>query len=141
MSSELAQWNPGQFKDKVENKIRETFVDLIPPEVFKEMVQKSIENFTTGRMVDSSSGYGAHQKTSQQYVPSGMERIVEDILKDEVRRAIQRELAKEEWESLYGAEIGEKVSTVVKKAAPQFIEGWLTEIVGRILESMKNTGY
>ena len=43
MADEIAQWDPGSFKDGVEKKIREVFVDLIPADAFAAMVSKAID--------------------------------------------------------------------------------------------------
>jgi hypothetical protein len=140
MSDAINRWQPNDFKDKVEKRIKETFVDLIPEEAFQKMVSDSIDNFTTGRTVTDKSGYGQNQTVKERYIPSGLERLVEDMLKDEVKTAIRALLNGDEWKTNYEGLVGDQLKSLVVAATPALITGAITQMTEQVIERVKN-GY
>jgi len=128
--SSIQRWNPNEFKDKVEQRIKEAFVELIPEEAFKEMVSGAIDNFTKGKVHETRRN---NQQCSD-YIPSGLERLVEEMLRDEVRTAIRSMLAGDEWRKNYEGVVGEKLAELVHKATPAIIQEWVTTLVTSIME-------
>jgi hypothetical protein len=136
---EVERWSPQDFKGKVENRIREQFVELIPEEAFKQMVSDAIDNFTTGRVLTNKSGYGENVQETQSYVPSGLERLVEEMLKSEVRDQLRRMLATDEWRVNHQGVVGEKLAEIVHKATPAIIQRWVTQLVENLIEQARST--
>lgn len=132
--SDIERWNPSNFKDAVEKRIREIFVDLIPEEAFQKMVSDALDNFTTGRMLTDTRGHGENKTESQRYWPSGLEQLVEKMLEQEVRQQIRSMLQSDEWRTSYQGVVGEELAKIVHKATPAIIQTFVTSLVEGIIE-------
>lgn len=135
MTDAVERWNPNQFKDKVEQRIKEAFVELIPEEAFKEMVSSAIDNFTTGRVYKAKDYHGREQ---EHYQASGLERIVEEILKKEVENRLREILQSPTWGKTYEGVMGDKLLELVTKATPAIIQMWVTDLVTSTLEAARS---
>ncbi len=132
----VERWKPEQFKDKVESKIRESFIDLIPEDAFKKMVSDAIDKFTTGE-TKRVSDYGGSKEV---YVNSGIENVVDQILRDEVKAALKAMLCSEEWVRDYNGVMGKHLAKLVADAAPQMIQQLMSSMIENALQQVRFIG-
>ena len=90
MSGEVVKFNPAQIMQGVKDKIRATFVELIPDEQWNAMVQTEIEEFITPGTTSNN-----YQQSKQ---PSSLARIVQDELEKDLRVRLKELLAGPEWQ-------------------------------------------
>lgn len=127
MTTSMERWSPSDFKDVVEKRIREVFVDLIPEEAFQKMVSDALDAFTTGKVINDK------------YWPSGLERLIEEMLKSEVRNQLRTMLQGDQWRVNYEGVVGEKLAEIVHQATPAIIQMWVTDLVKNIIERSSST--
>lgn len=93
------------IRDRVAEKIRATFLDLIPEDVFTEMVESEIRAFT--------QDFGATK--------SPLKSMIEDELRSQFRTLIKDELGKPEYQGMWGSH-GLSAGGFVKQVISENIE-------------------
>lgn len=116
MSNEVSMM--ASVQDKVRERIQQSFMDLLPAELFESMVKAELEKFT---------------KTA---LPA----LVADMAKERLKELLKVEFNKSEWQDRWiggnGANPSALVEEILKKAAPDFVaamfQGFALQIVQRI---------
>lgn len=121
MSNEVATL--GSIQEKVQERIKAAFVDLIPEEMWRDMVNREIHEFTQKRLPN----------------------LVREEAEKRVRTMMGEELAKPEWTSTFWGPNGPHASEMVKKiiieAAPDIVASAMGGMVQNIVLTMRNNGY
>ena len=122
-NKEVELWSPDNFKGKVEERIREVFMDLMPPEVFAKMVSDSVDAFTKPRQVNRGSA--AYPRMEEG--PSHLEQITNELMRKHVREYLIREMNSDEWIKNFNNTVGKKLAELIKENASAILESMLTQ--------------
>jgi len=110
MTTEIATMD--SLKSKITDRIRNSFVELIPEEAWKTMVANEIDTLITTKTDRSSA----------------LQNLIKDELLDRFRKIIKEELDSQQI-YMYG-KASDFVKEVIKETAPTLIE----ELFGRIVQ-------
>jgi hypothetical protein len=92
MSEQVQKFDPSTLMQGVKDRIKSTFVSLIPDDQWDGMVQKEIDNFFTYKK-EAYSGYGSNK----QYEPTEFAKLVDGLLKEEALERIKTYLKGDEF--------------------------------------------
>lgn len=132
-----AKYDANAFRDRVEAKIKEEFVALMPDEMFRDMVEQTIEKFSKPRTV--SDGYN-HTKT----VPSEFERIVLSVYEERLREVVKTMLGGSEWSGHWDGRqqaAGEAVKKVIIENADEMLASLIGAVAQRVVSDMATRGF
>lgn len=118
MENQIEKFDPSKLMDGVRDRIRATFVSLIPDDAWDQMVEKEIYVFTTGRIIphhewieyrDGKSIYkdwDERKPYSQETVAgepdiSPLQKMVRDMLEKRFRKDLEAYLRGEEYQGLW----------------------------------------
>lgn len=136
--SEIAAFNPNQFQDKVRDRIRAAFVELIPEDQWNALVQKEIDAFLTTRE-ERVSGYSYETRVVVR--PSALRQAVWDVLAEEAKKRARVMLDSPEWQSMWNGErevLGESLAKFVEEAAPVLLKSMFTNAVQTAVASLRS---
>jgi hypothetical protein len=124
------------YAAKIRDRIKAALVDIIPDDQWTMMIKAEVDRFLTSSTRDRSYGYAER-------VPSGLEEIVNQVLREEVTQRLKAMFATPEWAGQWDGtkgefKVSERVSELIRKNAPDIIEAWLGEAVQQILRNMQN---
>lgn len=106
-------------QEKVKERIRASFLDLIPPELWEGMVQAELHNFTKNELP----------------------KIIHEEASLKLREALKTEFKKPEWMGQWD-NFGEKPSQfaaqVVREAAPELVNAMFGRIAQSIVNDLRN---
>ncbi len=127
--SEIMKVSTETIKEKITNKIREGFVNLIPDEQWDALVQGELDNFTCAT---SNGIYGSKESPLKIMIREGIEEIF--------RKKVADELSKPEWSDMYtdGRNIAsELVSKIVKENAAELVEGLMGSFTQNVVMKVR----
>lgn len=107
-------------QERVRERIQATFVDLIPPELWDEMVNRELESF------------------KRTVLPE----LVKKAAGEKCLELLKAELNQPEWAAEYannGAmRAGPLVATLLREAAPSFVEAWMGNYAQQLVLAIRN---
>ena len=132
---DITPFSPETLRDKISERIRASFVDLIPEDAWKSMVGEQIRHFTTG-----SSQWGDQRISPLQ----GMIRDeIRDRFKVKLKEYLDSSEMQQQWsnvDNMYGP--AKALEEILAGLVPQIIvaqyRASATEIVQRIKQSMQS---
>ncbi len=125
METEMVTMNT--LKDKITDRIKDSFIDLVPEEAWRGMVEKEIANF-----IEPNKDH--YNKT----IPSPLQSLIHDELTRRFEVAIRAELDSHPLCGIDG-EASEFIKEVIKKVSPALVEGLFSEIVQRAVITVQNS--
>lgn len=149
--TELAKWDPAAIKKKIADHIKATYVDLIPPEAWVQLVDAEVTEFTTD--VKEEILWNGHQRSGQyKTIPSPLKKIVKDELTDFFKEQVKAELAKAEYAQVYSTARrlfdpgnswgpGEAVKEIIRQLLPEMMEHVFGAVVQNAIQDLKRRGY
>jgi hypothetical protein len=132
MGTEIEKFDPSKLMDGVKERIRATFVSLIPDAAWDQMVKGVVDEFMTDRRSWSDS----HQ-------PSPFKTEILRLLKEEVGKRVQAYFSTPEWENQWrtdgvGGQIaGSKVREIIKENMGDIVTGMLANAAGTFIQNLK----
>jgi len=121
------------LKDKIAEKIRAQFVELIPDDTWSQMVEAEIKWFTTGK---------EHYHNSRQYV-SPLQDDIRKALHVLAKDAIEKALSDAKWLGQYGpngeALASEAVTKLVTENATTIVAQVFGSAVQGAVQNMRNS--
>ncbi len=109
-------------QEKVKDRIQATFMEILPPEMFEEMVGTALADFT---------------KTE---LPA----LVKQAAKERLQEQLKEEFGKPEWQGLWRNAFGgghapsTMVEMIVKQAAPELVTAIFGGFVQGVVQQMRN---
>lgn len=107
-------------QERVRERIQASFVDLIPPELWDEMVRKELGNFTHNMLPE----------------------LVKKAASEKLLELLKEELNKPEWRERWGSNgqpgVSDMVGKVLREAAPSFVEAWMGNYAQQLVQSIRN---
>lgn len=108
------------LRDKISDRIRSSFVELIPEEAWKAMVQKEINTFRT----------------------VGLPNLIKEELKERLSKVLKEELNKPEYQGYWDIGNGQKPSEAVieitKQLTPDLITAMWGSVIQRCVDELRN---
>ena len=114
------------LKTKITDRVKSSFVELIPEEAWRAMVGKEIERFTTE--------YREHNTDK----PSSLQALIREELTSRLKTQIKEELGKANYQKFEGM-APEFIKEVIKEAAPALIESLFNRAVQDAVVSVHNS--
>lgn len=170
MANEIEKFDPSKLMDGVKDRIKATFVSLIPDDAWEKMVEKEIYYFTEGRIkidrryVDGEyrdievrepykqSGFVGMDKTSGEDI-SPLQQMIRDELREKFKQNLVDFLNSEEYSGYWTAYGQPQVSKAVKEILVKNAESVFVNFMGgmmqmavdgvrsRILSDLQQNGY
>ena len=162
MTKEIEKFDPSKLMDGVKDRIKSTFVSLIPDEMWNAMVEKEIYIFTTGKIEvhhdydyttktykdweeripypdkDIKNEWGS---TTQKAEVSPLRQMIRDELHKKFEQDLNEWLKGEEYQSAftkYGApEISKAVESILVKNADTIFFNFMSRMMQQGFDSMK----
>lgn len=126
---EIKQFNPNDIMQGVKDRIKATFVDMIPDEQWESMIKKECDDFLNGR---PNNSWGSN---NGRYFPE-FKKIVENELQEECKRRMKEYLSSKDFETTWVA-YGEPVCCkAVEKIIIENSGSMLINMFGGIFSSM-----
>ncbi|MFN8758867.1 MAG: hypothetical protein ACK5XA_08665 [Tagaea sp.] len=109
------------LQEKVRERIQASFVDLIPPEAWEELVRRELDAFVRDTL------------------PNTIKAAAHDVLRERLRG----ELAKPEWQPSWDGSTGkmvpsEMVADAVKEAAPALVAAMFGSMAQQFVDMARN---
>lgn len=125
--SELTKFNPQDIMQGVRDKIKASFVELIPEEHWNQMVQTEVDSFF-------QKNIKLDQYDSRNRYVSSFEMMLNAELKKFAEEKIKEYLNGPEFQQEWGNHGGPKVSAGLSKIIVENSGAILTEMIGGILQ-------
>ncbi len=107
------------LRDKISDRIRSSFVELIPEEAWKAMVQKEINKFML----------------------EGLPKLIREELRERLSKVLKEELEKPEYCGYWvgnGERPSEAVMEITKQLTPDFITAMWGSVIQKCVEEIRN---
>jgi hypothetical protein len=119
------------LSQKVEAKIRDSFVELVPEEQWQAMVQSALERFTHR---NHKVGYASSD-------PSPFDKMVHEAIKKQFVKKIEEELQKPDyfegpW-ATFGPTPGDAVKNILRDLAPELVALLMGSVVQEATNKMR----
>lgn len=131
--SNVTNFDPMTLAEKLRERIRTSFVDLIPDETWKAMVEKEIQSFTT-----QERNYSGNH-------PSPLQALIASIAKDEIKKRIESQVLallttpeySDHWDS--GTQkAGAVVEAYLKSIVPELVTTMFTGIASNAVNHLRS---
>lgn len=167
MKNQIEKFDPSKLMDGVRDRIKATFVSLIPDDAWEKMVEKEIYTFTTGRIVqhhdyigrdsDCKPTYGDWEERipySQTPVkdqwnrPTGkddispLQQMIREALEKKFREDLQTFLNGEEYDAVYdqygAVQVGKAIEEILIKNADIIFKNFIASVMQTAFDKMRS---
>lgn len=135
MATEVEKFDPGTLRDKISERIRTSFVDLIPEDAWRDMVQREINWFLTD---EDRMGYGHVQEKR----PSPLRALIGQELERRWKAKLVDELNKPEYGSDWsneGESPREAIQEIIRQSSDALMKSMFGSIVRVGVEAVKSS--
>lgn len=134
-SKEVEKFNPQDLMQGVKDKIKATFVSLIPDDQWEQMVETEVNKFFKVRQ-DSYISNNNHDKYHSDFGDL-VKQILNEETKEKVREILQGDKYKSDWKD--GRTVASKhLDQLIKKAMPDMFMTIMTNTVSNTIQQMQN---
>lgn len=156
MANEIEKFDPSKLMEGVKDKIKATFVSLIPDEMWNAMVEKEIYIFTTGKIVPHHD-YDYSTKTyhdweervpysdvdikdswgnvTQRAEVSPLRQMIRDQLREKFQADLKEWLCGEEYQAAFDKYGKSEMSKAVRQILVENSDTIFFNIIGKMLQS------
>lgn len=131
MSNEIEKFDPSTLMQGVKDRIKATFVSLIPDDQWDQMVKKEVDDFFR----ESNSGYDNRRYTSEFKI------VVWKVLEEEAKIKIKGVLANPEFQTTYNGNKQELSKTIQDAIVAKAPEIFMQAIQGSIAYAVQQMRY
>ena len=147
MGNQIEKFDPSRLMDGVRDRIKATFVSLIPDDAWDKMVEKELYIFTTGRIIPHSEYTGSDENGKPMYFEwderqpytqepakdqyghtidgkydiSPLQQMIRDMLHDKFRQDLASYMQGEEYQAMWSTyglpQVSKAIEEVVVKNA------------------------
>lgn len=125
-NTELKPFNPQDIMQGVRDKIKASFVDLIPEEHWNQLVQNEIDKFF--KPVEQYNGYGNRPMTSD------FSSLINSCLKDYTQEKIKEYMNGTEFRAIWDSNGNQGISTGIAKILTENSGQIFTQMIGQIFQ-------
>lgn len=130
MSQEIQKFDPSLLMEGVRDRIKATFVSLIPDDQWKKMIENEIKKFMQEGQWQSDKGQ--------------FWKVVEEVLRAESREKIKTYLEKYHstlWDGEGKMKTNEELNKLIIDNAPQIFAAMFASMFQQAVFNMKNSNY
>lgn len=152
MTQDIQKFDPAAVVDKLRERVRAMFADILPPEQLDEMIKKELAAWMTPRREDVRHNY--HQMTTRE-VPSHFQVIVRSVFEEETKVKLKDWIATSpEWATFWqidanntsgdkimpapGARACDLMAEAMVKELPNVLQSILRSFVATTVANMRN---
>lgn len=128
-------YDPATLAENLRTKIRLEIAELMPPNVWQELLRTEINKFLEPTTKRRGSGYSSYSGTT----PSGLETLVHGVLRDMLKEMLKKELSSPEWASFWDGQrqtMGPKMEQLVKDVAPDLMTALLKSAMSNFVSEV-----
>lgn len=133
MTDHIQKFDASTVRDAVTDRIKASFLELIPEEAWKGLVATEITAFTEDRRHPHSS----------QVIEAPLKKLIREELDRRFRARIKEELDKPEYALLYDAQgqqqPGDAVKAIVEAMAPALVNALFAGVVDQAMWKLKQS--
>ena len=123
----IEQYDPSKVMNLVKDRIKATFVSLIPDVEWEKMVNKEVDDYFKRK----EDGYRRNS-------PSDFECDVRNVLRKRVEEVTKEIIEKEYTTSGYNLEINENIKKIIAENASQIFENIIGNMFQNAINNMRN---
>lgn len=130
-------FDSGALADQLRDKIRVDMAELMPPEVWRNLLKSEIEAFFEPRKITDY-----HGRPTGKTEPSVFRTVVESVIKDEAKKHLVDMLQQPEWAGFWEGHrhlAGIKIRDLIREAAPDIVAALLGDAIQRAVDQMQYT--
>ncbi len=131
-SKAIEKFDPSTLMDGVKNRIKATFVSLIPDDQWEVMVKKTADDFFTQK---DRSYY--NNKTYQ----SDFDIVIRQVLEEKAKETIKEMLNSPKYQTMWDANrviLSDELNKQLVEAAPQMMANIMANMVQNVLSSLRH---
>jgi hypothetical protein len=134
MTTEVEKFDPSTLMEGVKNRIKATFVSLIPDAQWEQMCQQQINQFTKRR---------PGQYSNSEPTPSEFENLAYEILRDFSKERIEEGIKKYQSANYgsYDAKINDLVQTMLIEKSSEIFAAMFGSMFQYAINEMKRRNY
>lgn len=124
------------FEEELANKIKAEFTQLIPDEVFTQMVRDVLDRFTKPQKQPEWRGSSHHVTYPSQFESAALE-----VLKEWVQAEVKVVLDSEEWRAHWNGDsnvVGKEITKLLKENAGEIVASVLGVAMASAITDMRN---
>ena len=133
-SSDMQVFDPRSLQDKVIERIRSSFLELIPEDAWDELVGRELEKFF---QTTKKTGYGASGVN-----PPEIEQMIHGALKSLIAERLAKDMAADGWfDTNYATNdqpVGERMTEALREIAPDLIAALMGSIMRESVQNMRD---
>lgn len=131
--NQVAAFDPNTLRDKITDRIKNSFVELVPEEAWQKMVQGVIDEMLTPK----SHGYNNEKR------PSEMQQMIRDEITKRMKETIAKTLDQPEYQAVWDDRSGRQsagplVQEIIKQCAPDLVKVMFSDLVGSLVVKIHN---
>ncbi len=141
--SDIVAFDPAKLKERISDVVKGTFLDLIPPEAFKTMVDTELKNFFEKPSIKTkviTDNYNGRMRVDREEALTPFQEMVRNEIDDLVRAKLNKELGEDpfmsDWQNNYSA--GQMAKTITAELAPQMVTALFANMTQNILCDIRN---
>lgn len=126
--------NPQDLTDKIKDKIKATFIDLIPESQWESLIQSAVDNYTKPTSEHNFTG-------NDKVTPSCLETDVHKLLNEELKLRVNERIrvVSNNWmDGEGGIKLNTELEAILVKAAPQMLVNIMSNVAGQVMNNMNN---
>lgn len=132
MSNEVQKFDPAQLMNGVRDRIKATFVSLIPDEQWEQLVKKEVDTF----FAEDSRYYSRNNNRDPSPFQQICRQVFEELTRDRLREYMSQ-FESSTWDN-QGPKLNEELKKMLIEAAPDLLVSMLRVQVQNVVNSMKN---
>lgn len=136
MAEEIEKFDPSKLMQGVKDRIKATFVSLIPDEQWEQMVQKEINDYF--KPITESSGYNYKREVSN--FTFDIHTIIKDIVKNKIIEILNQPDFALSWDGNKTI-LSEVMRERLIKYAPEIFISMLEGSMANAINQLKNKNY
>lgn len=167
MENQVEKFDPSKLMDGVKDRIKSTFVSLIPDDAWEKMVEKEIYIFTTGRIeLKSKCNYSKKDENGNYVIEYWEERKpytqaeitdnwehkqyddispLQQMIREELRKKFEEDLKKyldsEEYHGIYdeygAVQVGKAIEEVLIKNTDTIFKNFMASVMQKAFDQMR----
>jgi len=117
-------------KDRIADRIKSSFVELMPDELWKSMVQKELQWFTT----EPPRNYYDKETVAP------LRGMIREAIRAKIKEDIVAEIGKPEYEAIFGGTAlrpGEAVRDIIKELLPEMVVAMFQGVVHASVDKLR----
>jgi hypothetical protein len=136
MSDAIVRFDPNTLKDRISDRIKNSFVELVPEDAWKALVQAELDKFFKPQFV--KHGYNDVKEE-----PSELSKIISAEIRERLMKAVEIELDKPEYQDKWNSGLqknvgGDFANAVCKELTNELVSSLFNGIVQSAVQRLRS---